>query len=167
MIRMVPVLLWIFLLFSCQGQNSSSVSQEAVRTMQVEQIDEEILQIAEDARNTLPSFFRHLNRPGAGEEQFCVKYPFAADNDGGIEQVWLTSIYFKNGYYYGVLASSPILISGIKKGDKVTFEADNITDWMYMRNDRIIGGYSIKYLLEKIPDNQRSDREFKLLQMFH
>jgi uncharacterized protein YegJ (DUF2314 family) len=135
--------------------------------MQVEQDDEEILQIADDARNTLPGFFRHLNRPGAGEKQFCVKYPFATDDNSGMEQMWLTGIYFKNGVYFGVLASSPRQLSGKKKGDTVIFEADGITDWMYIRGDKIIGGYSIKYLLEKIPPNQRNDREHKLLQMFH
>jgi uncharacterized protein YegJ (DUF2314 family) len=135
--------------------------------MQMEQEDEEILQIAEDARDTLPGFFRHLIRPGTGEKQFCVKYPFAMDNNSGMEQVWLTGIYFKNGKYHGVLANSPRQLSSIKKGDTVTFEADSITDWMYVRGDKIIGGYSIKYLLEKIPVNQRNDREHKLLQMFH
>jgi uncharacterized protein YegJ (DUF2314 family) len=134
--------------------------------MHVEQADGEILQIAEDARNTLSGFFRHLNRPGAGEKEFCVKYPFPTNDYGGMEQVWLTGIYFKNGMYYGVLASSPRQLNGMKKGDTVTFEADSITDWMYIRYDKIIGGYSIKYLLEKVPENQRSDKEFKLLQMF-
>jgi uncharacterized protein YegJ (DUF2314 family) len=135
--------------------------------MQVDQDDEEILQIAEDARNTLSGFFRHLNRPGAGEKQFCVKYPFPTGNDNGMEQLWLTGIYFKNGKYYGILEGSPTHLNGMKKGDTVIFEADSITDWMYIRHDKIIGGYSIKYLIEKIPENQRSDREFKLLQMFY
>jgi uncharacterized protein YegJ (DUF2314 family) len=134
--------------------------------MQVEQADEEILQIAEDAQNTLSGFFRHLNRPGTGEKQFSVKYPFSTGNGNSMEQLWLTGIYFKNGMYYGVLASSPEQVNGLKKGDKVTFDADSITDWMYIRNDKIIGGYSIKYLLEKIPENQRSTGEHKLLQMF-
>jgi uncharacterized protein YegJ (DUF2314 family) len=138
-----------------------------VRTMQVEQDDEEILQIAEDARNTLSGFFRHLNRPGTGEKQFCVKYPFPTGNGNSMEQLWLTSIYFKNGRYYGVLEGVPKQFNGMKKGDTVIFEADNITDWMYIRNDKIIGGYSIKYLLEKIPEHQRSDREYRLLKMFY
>jgi uncharacterized protein YegJ (DUF2314 family) len=137
--------------------------------MQAEQTDEKILQIAEDARNTLPGFFRQLTRANAKEEHFSIKYPFTADDGSGVnmEQVWLTGIHFKNGIYYGFLASAPRHLSGMKKGDKVMFDTDTITDWMYVRGGRIIGGDSIKYLLEKIPEDQRSDEERELLRMLH
>jgi len=158
-------------LFSCQKSSNQPAPQEPARTiiMQTGQTDEKIAQIAEDARNTLPGFFRQLTRADAKEEHFCIKYPFQADNDSGItmEQIWLTGIHFKNGIYYGFLASAPRHLSGMKKGDKVMFDTDAITDWMYVRGDRIIGGDSIKYLLEKIPDDQRSDEERKLLRMLH
>ena len=145
--------------------------------MRVEQNDREMQRIAEDARNTLPGFFRHLNTAGAahtsartsaGESGFCVKYPFAADDDSGVdtEQVWLTNIQFKNGVYYGVLANAPRYLRGRKRGDRVIFDTGAITDWMYIRDGKIIGGYSIERLLEQIPEDQRSDEERKLLRMF-
>jgi uncharacterized protein YegJ (DUF2314 family) len=136
--------------------------------MQDGQYNEEILQIGEDARNTLPGFFRQLTR-GGGAEHFCVKYPFIPDYDSGIntEQVWLTGIYFKNGIYYGILANTPRYLGNLKKGDKITFNMDEITDWMYVRDGKIIGGDSIKYLLEKTPEYQRSEGERELLRMFY
>jgi uncharacterized protein YegJ (DUF2314 family) len=162
---MVPVFLCAVLLLSCQKPSAPAAFQEPVRIMQVDHADEEILQIAEDARNTLPNFFRHLNRAGIGEKNFCIKYPFETDN--GTEQVWISGISFKEGMYHGVLVSSPRQLNGMKRGDTVSFDADSITDWMYVRGDKIIGGYSIKYLLEKIPENQRSEGEQELLQMFY
>jgi uncharacterized protein YegJ (DUF2314 family) len=137
--------------------------------MQIGQTDKEIAQIAEDARNTLPGFFRQLTRADTKEEHFCIKYPFKADEGSGVnmEQVWLTGIHFKNGIYYGFLASAPRHLSGMKKGDKVMFDTDTVTDWMYVRGGRIIGGDSIKYLLKKIPEDQRSDEERELLRMLH
>jgi uncharacterized protein YegJ (DUF2314 family) len=131
------------------------------------QFNGEILQIGEDARNTLPGFFRQLARGGEAEH-FCVKYPFVADDDSGIntEQVWLTGIHFKNGVYYGILANTPLHLGNLKKGDKVTFSMDEITDWMYVRNGKIIGGDSIKYFLEKVPEYQRREGERELLRMF-
>jgi len=158
-------------LFSCQKSSDQPVPQEPdkVITMQADQTDEKIAQIAEDARNTLPGFFRQLTRANSKEEHFCIKYPFKADNDSGVdmEQVWLTGIHFKNGIYYGFIASAPQHLSGMKKGDKVIFDTDTITDWMYVRGGRIIGGDSIKYLLEKKPEDQRSDGERELLRMLH
>jgi len=159
-------LLAAVLLFSCQKSSELSASREPARVM-VTRIDGEMVRIAEDARNTLPSFFRNLTR-GKDADYFCVKYPFAADEDSGVdmEQVWLTGIYFKNGFHYGVFANNPRHLRGLKKGDKVIFEMDTITDWMYVRGGKITGGDSIKYLLEQIPENQRSDRERELLRMF-
>jgi uncharacterized protein YegJ (DUF2314 family) len=124
-----------------------------------------MVQIAEDARDTLPGFFRHLNRRDTEDDHFCVKYPFAADEDSGInsEQIWLTGIHFKNGIYYGILANNPRHLNSMKKGDTVIFDMDGVTDWMYIRGGRIIGGDSIKYLLEQIPQHQLSDSEYKIL----
>jgi uncharacterized protein YegJ (DUF2314 family) len=84
-----------------------------------------------------------------------------------MEQVWISGIAYKNGMYHGILVSSPKQLSGMRRGETVTFDADGITDWMYVRGNKIIGGYSIKYLLEKIPENQRSESELDLLQMFY
>jgi len=168
---MLPLFLGIIFLFSCQKSSNQPAPQGPAKpiTMQADQTDKKILQIAEDARNTLPGFFRQLTRADAKEEYFCIKYPFKADDGSGVnmEQVWLTGIHFKNGIYYGFLASAPRYLNGMKKGDKVMFDTDTITDWMYVRGGRIIGGDSIKYLLEKIPEDQRSDRERELLRMLH
>ena len=139
-----------------------------VMIVQTEQMGE-IVRIAEDARDTLPGFFRHLTRASPEERHFCVKYPFEADDDSGIamEQIWLSDIQFRNGVYYGILANTPQHLSRMRKGDKVIFEMDSITDWMYMRGGKIFGGDSIKYLLKETPDYQLSDGERELLRMFH
>ena len=156
-------LLCAVLLFSCEKPSAPP----EVTVMQVYQDDMEVVRIAEDARNTLPVFFRYLTRSGAGKDCY-VKYPFMADLDSGIdrEQVWLTGIQFNNGSYWGVLTNVPQHLSAMKRGDKVMFDMEDITDWMYVRGGKIIGGESIKYLVEKIPENQRSEREWELLRMF-
>ena len=155
-------LLCAVLLFSCEKPSEPP----EVTVVQVYQDDAEITRIAEDARNTLSVFFRFLNRAGGGKDCY-VKYPFMADEDSGIdkEQVWLTNIQFSNGKYFGVLTGSPRHLSGMKRGDRVIFDMEAITDWMYVRGGRIIGGESIKYLLGKIPEEQRNDRERELLRM--
>ena len=142
--------------------------QPASAVIQLNQADREIVKIAEDARNPLSVFFRRLARPASGERNFCIKYPFTADEGSGIraEHLWLTNIHFKDGLYYGILTGNPQYISGMKKGDTVSFSADFITDWMYIRGDKIIGGYSIKYLLENIPEETRSEEQQKILNMF-
>ena len=127
-----------------------------------------ILQIAQDARSTLPVFFRLMARAGAAGSSYCVKYPLPASDTSGYcsEQVWLSGISFKDGTYYGTLAGIPLYQEGLKKGDTIPFSADSVTDWMYIQNGKITGGESIKYLLEKIPENSRSQEQQKILEMF-
>ena len=151
-----------FLFFSCDKQPVSGPAE----MVQLDRADAELQRIAENARSTLPSFFRHLARPGADVHSFCIKYPFISDDGIVSEQLWLTGIRFKNGEYSGTLANAPRHLSKMKKGDTVSFSTDSITDWMYIREGKIIGGYSIKYLLEKTPEEQRSEEQRRLLQMF-
>jgi uncharacterized protein YegJ (DUF2314 family) len=156
------ILLCAILLFSCE----KSSEPPEVTTVRVYQDDMDIARIAEDARSSLPVFFRYLNKTSAGKDCY-VKCPFMADEDSGVdrEQIWLTNIQFRNGKYFGVLASAPRYLSGMNRGDRVIFDIDAITDWMYIRGGKITGGESIKYLLEKIPEDQRNDRERELLRM--
>ena len=135
--------------------------------MRTDQADAELGRIAEDARDSLPVFFRHVTRASEGEHSFCVKYPFAADNNSGVatEQLWLSGIHFKNGQYYGVLANTPRYISGIQKGDTVSFDTEAVSDWLYVRDGAIIGGLSIRHLLEKIPEHERGAGDRELLRL--
>ena len=165
---MLLVVLCVNLFISCQKQPAPDLFTPELLTSRAEQSDEELIRIGEDARRTLPIFFRYLTRPEAGMDNFYVKYPFKADEDSGLamEQVWLTGIHFKNGEYYGILTNTPLHLDEIKKGDTVTFDIDEVTDWMYVLDGKIAGGRSIKYLLEKIPESRRGDDQRKILQMF-
>jgi len=137
-------------------------------TVRIYEFDGELQRIAEHARDTINIFFRHMNRPGAGESNFSVKYVFPVNNGAGIgmEQMWLTNITFRNGRYYGIVSSSPVYLTGMRRGDRVSFNVDQIADWMFTRNGRIIGGQSIRYLLEQIPENERTEGQRSTLQMF-
>ena len=171
--RCAPLAMAALLLISCGG---SGLFRQAGRatTVHVDEFDGEILRIAENARGTVNIFFRHLNAPGAGEGNFSVKYAFQVDGDGSgyaeaavsAEQVWIANITFRDGRYYGTVVSTPVYLSGIARGDRVNFNADLITDWMFTKDGRIIGGHSIRYLLEQIPEAERTDGQRRTLRMF-
>jgi uncharacterized protein YegJ (DUF2314 family) len=157
-------LLCIILFSSCDKSPVPDTFDRPSTSIEFEQNDEEIAGIAENARRALPIFFRNLARPEKGAGNFCVQYPLTVD-DNSMEYVWLGGIRLKDGIYYGVLANTTSLLN-MKKGDTITFNPDAITDWMYVQDGKIIGGRSIKYLLEKIPETDRSESQRKILQMF-
>jgi uncharacterized protein YegJ (DUF2314 family) len=154
-----------YLLFAiCYTSCDKNVSRPPSPEIEVEQSDKEIERIAENARRALPTFFRNLARPEEGAGNFYIKYPLIAD-DGGIEQVWLGSIHLNGGVYFGRLANTTKLMES-RKGSSIIIDTDKITDWMYIQDGKIIGGRSIKYLLEKIPEEKRKEDQRKILKMF-
>jgi len=158
----IGLLLWVSF-FSCEKPPAPMPTERT--TLHMDQEDEVLLRIAKYARDTSPVFFRHMLRPAKDEKNFRVKYPFRADWGSGfsMEQIWLSDIKFKNGVYYGIVDNHPFYTNVLKKGDSVSFNTEDITDWMYTSNDKIIGAYSIKYLLDQLPE--RSDQQNQILNM--
>jgi uncharacterized protein YegJ (DUF2314 family) len=150
------------------ANNAGANSGITAETLHFDRDDEGLAAIALNARETLPVFFHHLLHPAKGEDNFQLKYPFKADPDSGfaMEQLWLSDIQFKDGVYYGSLANNPFYTTTMKKGDTVAFYTGDITDWMYTFNGKIIGGRSIKYLLEQIPKHEQSDAQRTILGLF-
>ena len=168
---MNKILLVLILFSSCNRFNAEKLDPQQIKetTALINRFEKNILQAEENARNTFSTFLRQLNRANSDKGDFYVKYPVLADAGKEIrtEQIWLTGIYYENGNYYGMLANTPLNISSLKKGDRIIFYTDSISDWMYISNGKIIGGQSIKYLLEKIPESDRSFQQKKILGMFN
>jgi uncharacterized protein YegJ (DUF2314 family) len=163
---LVPVALAAAVLLGCTGRGGQGETRDTVR--QVDADDPELAAIAEEAQETLGEFFMHLQRKREGEKDFMVKVPFTAQAGNGInrEFVWLKDIYFRNGLYYGTAANRPFYIEGFEEGALASFNAEDISDWMYRRDGKIVGGLSVKYLIEMTPEIDRSNELTALLNLF-
>ena len=116
------------------------------------------------ARATLPTFWSSFAKPGNGEERFSLKVRFRADRPGGAqdEHIWVDAIEpLASGRLAGRLANDPRDIKG-KFGDRVEFTSEQISDWMFMRNGKIVGGETIRVLLPRMPKAQADDLREKL-----
>jgi uncharacterized protein YegJ (DUF2314 family) len=163
------------LFFSCGGKASGDAVPpggvpvvEADPTQHRDQAETGLVLIAENARNSLPVFFRRLQSPLRGDGNFRVKYALktGAGSAFSREQVWLSDIRYRDGVYSGVLVNTPYYVSGLAKGDRINFNIEEITDWMFTRQGKITGGLSIKYLLEQIPEYERDEEQRRILKMF-
>jgi uncharacterized protein YegJ (DUF2314 family) len=178
--RMVLVSILIFPLFalSCEktpgrfpvfsGRAGQVPAIRADPTRHRDRDDAELARIAQNARDTLPVFFRRFQSPRPGDGNFRIKCPLRADARSGFsrEQVWLADIRFRDGGYSGILVNTPYYVSGLARGERTGFSIDEITDWMFTSEGRITGGLSIKYLLEQIPEHERDEEQRLILDMF-
>jgi uncharacterized protein YegJ (DUF2314 family) len=56
-----------------------------------------------------------------------------------------------DGRYSGRFANEPRYLPGKRAGDLVEFGEADISDWMFLRNGKIVGGETIRPLLKSLP----------------
>jgi uncharacterized protein YegJ (DUF2314 family) len=123
--------------------------------------DAEMNIIIEKARKTVNVFIDELNDPETKAVNFSVKYPFETDDNSpyGLEHIWLSDIEISNDKYCGTVANDPFYVSGIKLGDEVIFDINEISDWQYIEDGYLIGGESILYFYNRMSEQEKADFE--------
>ncbi len=97
-----------------------------------------------EARRTVGVFIAALGHPAAGQHDFEVKKPFRQGEV--IEHLWLSDVTFSGNRFHGYVDNMPRKITGLKMGDRVSVNPNEISDWAYVENGRLVGGYTIRVL---------------------
>jgi uncharacterized protein YegJ (DUF2314 family) len=100
------------------------------------------------ARARLPYFWKALARPGPGEDHFSLKVPIV-DGDKS-EHFWLSGIVRRPDTITGTIDNDPASVLTVKLGQRYEFTEDQISDWMFVRNGKIVGNETIRPLLERM-----------------
>jgi uncharacterized protein YegJ (DUF2314 family) len=106
------------------------------------------------AQATLPKFLRRLAAPGTDLTSAAVKAPLTVP--GGTEHVWLSDIRYENGEFVGTVANDPRQATDVRIGQVVRVRESEISDWKLVDGGRLIGGYTIRYFLSRMPAKQRA-----------
>ncbi len=109
------------------------------------------------ARRTVGVFIQALRNPAAGQYDFEVKKPFVQGD--AIEHLWLSDVSFKGNRFHGRVDNIPRKIKGLKMGDRVSVNPNEISDWAFVENGRLIGGYTIRVLYSELSPAGRTQLE--------
>jgi uncharacterized protein YegJ (DUF2314 family) len=105
------------------------------------------------ARDTLPTFWASCDAPKPTELGHALKVRF--DVGAEVEHIWVTDVKkLSDDNYSGRLANEPSDLPGKNIGDQVEFKQIDISDWMFMRNEKIVGGETIRALLRSMPEEE-------------
>ena len=115
-------------------------------TINVAEDDPKMLAAIAKARETLPQFWAKFDHPGAGEENFCLKVKIKDGKE--VEHFWVEKLEKKNGKIFGSIANDPDLVHNVKLGDHIEIPEPDISDWFYMRNDKMVGNYTMRVLFD-------------------
>jgi uncharacterized protein YegJ (DUF2314 family) len=101
------------------------------------------------ARSEVDAFITILNAHGA--DSFSVKMPV---HDGKqVEHFWLTNVTYADGVFTGEIDNDPEFVHTVKLGQTVSVKKEEISDWLYMKDGKMYGNYTVRVLLPKMdPD---------------
>lgn len=90
-------------------------------------------------RATLPSFLEQLHHPRRSMMHFAVRVQLP---DKKRECFWLTNLRQEADWLHGIVASCPSNHSLLDQA--LSVELDQVVDWLYVHNLRLIGGTSFR-----------------------
>ena len=103
---------------------------------------------------TVPEFLRRLSAPGADVSSAAVKAPLPVP--GGTEHVWLAGVRCEGDEFVGTVDNDPTPKTGVKSGDTVRVRQTEISDWKLVENGQLVGGFTIRYFMSRLPAKQRA-----------
>lgn len=116
--------------------------------------DPALVAARDEARATVPEFLRRFEAPGADRESAAVKAGLPLP-DGSTEHVWLEAIRHEDGVFVGRVGNDPDPATGVRAGDEWRVAATEISDWKLVEAGQLVGGYSIRLFLSRMPERHR------------
>jgi len=112
--------------------------------------DQEMNEAKDKARALLAHFWQKFAEPGPDETGFSIKValPYGRNNT---EHIWTKDIERKDGKISAVINNVPRDVTTVRLGERIEVADAQISDWMYMRSGKIVGNYTMRPLLKRIP----------------
>lgn len=119
------------------------------KVISVEDDDPEMVAAIAKARETLPQFWQVYDKRERGETDFALKVSIT--DKAGTEHFWTTDIERRDGRTMGTINNDPNIVSSVKLGDRIDITMANISDWLYMRDGKMVGNETLRPLLKTMP----------------
>ncbi|MBI5129165.1 MAG: DUF2314 domain-containing protein [Rhodopseudomonas palustris] len=106
------------------------------------------------ARAGLDDFLARADHPAGDQREFSikVKVPLGANS----EFLWLRPFVRDGDGFIGRVVNTPRYIANLNYGDRLAFERNDIADWSYKQDDRVIGNFTACVLIAREPAAQRA-----------
>lgn len=145
----------LIMMFSCNSKKIERENQPDIYN--VESNDIEMNKAIENAKQTLDSFEIAFKNNSRVFTFFGLKKRF--EENGIVEHIWIGNIKNVDGKFYGIVDNLPEKINNVKLGDTIEINKNEISDWMYLKNSKLYGGYTIRLLVKRMSENEKLDFE--------
>ncbi len=107
------------------------------------------------ARATVGDFITALRSPRPFQSGFAVRVAFSDGNK--TERLCITNLAFDGRVFTGQVCDEPREIKNIHVGQRVAVAPAQITDWQYTDSYKLIGGFTLREIRERLSIAQRVD----------
>ncbi len=146
------VLLIVFA--SCNNIQKGKIERENEPDIyQVESSNSEMNKAVENAKLNIEKFDLALKSNNPNFLNFAIKKPYKTDV--GHEHIWIIDVTLQGDKYLGVINNTPEYTNEIKLGDTVLVAKNEISDWMYIEDNKLRGGYTIRTLRKNLSDSEK------------
>ena len=147
---------WFLLWFGLAACSRSSGDAPKDEIVYVKSGDPTMAAAITKAQGSLESFRAVLAAPPAGTKSFSVKVGFPWGIKDDREHIWLAEPKLDATTVTGTINNEPIDVTSLKLGEVVTAPLKDLSDWMYVENGVLRGGYTLRVLLDKMSPEARS-----------
>ena len=149
----------VIALAACKGnRNAAQVEEKDGHKIITVDAGDQMIAATEEAIKNYPLFEQAMHGPDTTLSQFGVRMQFT-DGAKNKEHLWLKKLHNIGGQLFGVVDTEPMHVTGMKFGDTVRVVRNDITDWMYVKNGKLQGGYTLKVLYNSMDENMK--RQFR------
>jgi uncharacterized protein YegJ (DUF2314 family) len=125
--------------------------------VQVPASDPEMNAAIAKARQQLPHFWSTFSRPTKGESDFCIKVKI--EDKGAVEYFWCADIERSGDKITAIVNNDPEIVKCVKLGQRIAITEHDIADWLYMRDQKMVGNYTLRPLMKTMNKEERSKAE--------
>ena len=105
------------------------------------------------AQDEVDAFIAELGSPTGSDH--AVKAP--VEDNGKTEHFWLVEVEYNDGAFTGQIGNDPGIVKNVEIGQAWTLKKDEISDWMYMRDGKMHGNYTMRPLLKTLPKEEAEE----------
>lgn len=144
--RLLLSVLPSLLVASC-GEKEEQVLRREGEPDFVRVSDRELMDAAiAEAKSTVDRFVTALQARDSRTSGFAIKKGFIT-NPGDREFIWINEVELVGDAFEGRINNEPVGDVGVKLGQVVRVERDEVVDWMFLSDGRLQGGYTIAALV--------------------
>lgn len=142
-------LLCVYMALQVVGCSQNSITRDPVT--EIESDDPEMIAAIEQARKTLPEFWKACENPAPGTSNFSLKIrivdPVVPEDE---EYFWITNVSRNETRVAGVIGNEPEIVHTVRYGQRIEVPETDVSDWLFVRNGKMVGNATVRPLMKKM-----------------